>query len=692
VRVLLGLLPAATCAPLTFALRPAGPVFGSVRLSMVRAALATAGVAAVLVEALSAAHDLTPAAMVLSWSAAAVLAGAAATVRHRRDRRGPAVATGPTRPRMRAAWTAWSRAERTMALALLLLVLAELVVAVASPPNNFDSQTYHLPRIEHWVAQRSVRFFPTEIDRQVSMAPGAEYLLLHLRLLTGGDALDNLLQFWAGVGCLLLASRIAGQLGGSRRAQLLAALVAGTAPIVTLESTSTQTDLVTAAWVGSLATLVLDELRRRTRPRDLVVIGAAAGMCTLTKATGLLAAATLLMLWVVAQLRLAGAVAGPARARRVAGTAAGGLLILVCVAVLAGPFLSRENTQFGNPLGPSGLRTSVTLQRHDPGSVFVNALRIGYTALDTPIAPLDATVSHGITRLSHAIGVNPNDPQTTFVRSTFPTVNWAPDEDRASLPVAGTLILLGAGFLLIRPHRRVPATHAVPVRAYAAVFWVNVLLYVATIRWQPWGNRLVLYLVVLGAPLSGLWLDAVLRGRRRPAHAAASAYPTAAGRATRLVAAGTVAVAVAASVCAGWLAVGYGWPRRLVGAGSVFTVSDMPARFQRRPHLLADYEWAAAAVRASGSRRVGLVQTPDAWEYPWWVLLPGRDIVALQSVVPGLPPVRPEQVDAIVCEVPASQCLPFVPPGWQLHERDDTGYVLPPANSPESTSRAAASR
>jgi hypothetical protein len=317
------------------------------------------------------------------------------------------------------------------------------------------------------------------------------------------------------------------------------------------------------------------------------------------------------------------------------------------------------------------------LQRHDPGSVLVNALRIGYTALDTPVAPLNAVAARGIGDLARGIGVNPNDPQTTFTRSAFPTVNWAPDEDTASMPVAGVLILLGAAVLLLRPRRVVPA--AGPARAYAAAFWLNVLLYVATIKWQPWGNRLVLYLVVLGAPLAGLWLDAVVRGRRsgrrRPAPAAALA-----------------AVALCVSVCAALLAVGYGWPRRLVGTHSVFTLTDTQARFQRRPQWLADYEWAASAVRASGAQRIGLAQTPDAWEYPWWVLLPGRTIVALQSVVPGQPPARPDQVDAILCDVPPNQCAAFVPPAWQVHERADTGYALPPNPAPRLHSRAARSR
>ena len=101
-----------------------------------------------------------------------------------------------------------------MAITVAVVVAAELVVAVLAEPNNFDSHTYHLPRIEHWLAQGSVEFFPTVIHRQVTLPPGAEYLLTHLRLLAGTDAAYNLLQWCAGVGCLVVVTRIAAQFGG----------------------------------------------------------------------------------------------------------------------------------------------------------------------------------------------------------------------------------------------------------------------------------------------------------------------------------------------------------------------------------------------------------------------------------------------------------------------------------------------
>ncbi len=297
----LAVAPVATIAFTAYLLRPSGAAFAPVRLALVRAAVLVGALTVVSVEIIGALGALTLASAALTWGFAFVASVTLATRRWFRD--------GRPRPRLAARarrfWTGSSRSERALVAAVVLLVLAELLIALWYPPNNYDSMTYHLPKIEHWVAQRDVGFFATRIHRQDSFAPGAEYLLLQLRLLTGGSTVYNLLQWFAGIGCALVASRVAGQLGGDRRAQLLSAFVVGTTPMVVMQSSSTQTDLVTAAWVICLATLVLDELRRRSGPLTVLLLGAAGGLVAVTKATGLLGVGPLLVLWGLAQLRLA---------------------------------------------------------------------------------------------------------------------------------------------------------------------------------------------------------------------------------------------------------------------------------------------------------------------------------------------------------------------------------------------------
>jgi hypothetical protein len=608
----LGFLPILAGTLLAYALRPAETVIGAGRLAAIRAAVILGAGSVLLVEVLSAFHALTTPVLAAVWCV--IVAGAAAAAYRRRGK------LKFPRPEGRVEWV--------LVGTLGALLLAELLLAVLSPPNNYDSQTYHLPKIEHWVVQRDVDFFATRIHRQVSIAPGAEYLLLHLRLLTGGDGFYNLVQWGAGLGCVLAAARIAAQLGGDRRAQLISALVVGTAPIVALEASSTQTDLVVAFWVAAVATFVLDK-------GSAAWVGAATGLTALTKATGLLGAAPLLLVWLVR------------RRRRALLDAA---LVAVLAVAIAGPYLHRVDQTYGNPLGPPYLRDSISMQRHDPAAVLVNALHVGHTALNTPIGPVNRATARAIDGLSRALGVRPDDPAIVFPDSTFPTVAWPPDEDRASFPVQGALVLIGAVALLWRR----------PTRIYAGAFLVSVVLYTAAVKWQPWGNRLVVFLLVLGAPLAGLWLGSLIRRR---------------------VAAWLTVVVLAVGASAGWLAVGYGWPRRLVGHDSVFTESRVEARFNRRPQWLGDYLWAADALRAAGVRRVGLVQGEDTWEYPWWVLLRGVDIEALQTLVPGRQPARAADMDAVLCVTDQGTCGYYLPPGWKLHMHGIVGYSLTPSKS-----------
>lgn len=722
---LLAVIPVASVLLLTVALRSrAVDAVAPLRLAVARSALLTGVYAVLVVELLGAMHALNRPAFVTAWLLFLVTAATAAGLRRRSNRPAPpSVATpqpvavgagmsgdspdpavepiatnsGPAPTRTSPApsgllsvavdaWRTAGRGERLLVGTIAGLVLLELLVALLAEPNNFDSQTYHLPKVEHWVAQGDLDFWPTAIHRQVTIPPGAEYLLLHLRLLTGGDQLHNLVQWAAGVLCLLVAARITAQLGGGRRAQLLTAFVLATTPMVVLQATSTQTDLVCAAWVTCAATLVLDGLRRRTGWGTLLGLGAATGLTAVTKTSGLIAVGPLLVLWGLAQLRLtlaagaattvpAASAATTDAARRpspvggVARTVGGSVLILLVAAVVVGPFLARVTAEFGHPLGPPRLRESIPMERHDPQSILVNALRIGHTAFDTPLAPLRRAGAEVIIDGAGVIGVDPQDRAITFGREIFPEPAWYPDEDRVAFPLTGALALIGAVVALARP-RRIDPEQSGPLRAYAVVVLAAVLLHTSMIKWQPWGNRLILYAVVLAVPLAGLWVDALLRRRR-------------ANSARRSVATAVTVTVLATSALAGVLALSYGFPRRLVGSGSVFTTSDWDTRFLRRPQWADEFRWAAEAVRDSDARRVGLVQQNDNWEYPWWLLLrqpdgSSPDLVALQSVLPERPPADPSSVDAIVCTGSRPACTKLVPAGWRLEFRGYVGYALPP--------------
>jgi hypothetical protein len=48
------------------------------------------------------------------------------------------------------------------------------VLALITPPNMYDSMTYHMSRVVHWIQNGSLAHYPTSIGRQLFLPPGAE--------------------------------------------------------------------------------------------------------------------------------------------------------------------------------------------------------------------------------------------------------------------------------------------------------------------------------------------------------------------------------------------------------------------------------------------------------------------------------------------------------------------------------------
>jgi hypothetical protein len=631
-----------------FALRPrtgtpAGPV-APLRLTAVRTAVVVGGYAVVGVEALSAIHALNRVGDLGLWLLGLAAAGTGAVLRYRRDGRRP---RRPTLPPLGA--VTW-----LMMAGLVVIAALTLTVALVSPPNNWDSQSYHLPKVEQWAQRGSVGLYPTDFFSQAALAPGAEYLLLHLRLLTGGDAGYGLVQWAAGLVCALAVSRVAAQLGAGRVGQVAAAFAFATAPMVVLQASSTQTDLVTAAWVAAAATLALDAAWGPSRLAD-VLLGAAAGLAQDTKATGALAAWPMVVLWLVVRAWRAGrARSVPAAARLAGGTVA----LALAAAVVAGPFLVRMAQTYDNPFGPRVVREH-SMQRHDPPAVMVNAARLLQTSTLVPWRPVDHATRQGVARLADAVRVDPSDPRITEIWPWPMTFYAGPDEDLAAFPLQVAAAGLAILYALVRRWRDAR------IRGYTLACLTVLLAFALDLKWQWYVNRLLLPALVVTMPLVGLAVDALVYRARRPSRAVAAV-----ALAVVVVIAGNGAVRAAV----------FGRPRALVGDQSVLAHPGWPALFFRVPAWQADYDWARDQVVASGARRIGIVVNyTTRYEYPLWVALRGRQLVELVSTVPGHPAPAATSVDAIVCELPGPPyCITVMPPGWLLREHGHLAVALPP--------------
>ena len=480
---------------------------------------------------------------------------------------------------------AWRRFLRNpIAIALAVILAALLVVAIVAPPNTWDAMTYHMSRVAHWAQNGTVATYATHNARQIHMAPGAEFAILHLQILTGGDRLANLVQWFAFVGCIVGASVIARGLGAGPRGQLFAAALCGSLPMAVLQATSAQNDLVAALWLVAFVALGL-EMRQSPHQRLLIAgIGLSLGLAVLTKPT------TFLVLPAFSLLVFFTIPASPWL--RVRGAA---VALLLAALVTAGYF-TRNALASGSVLGPQveeadGVTYSYANDVVTPRSVTSNVLRNVALQLALPSWIWNKRIGEFVRTAHFLMGVDVDDPRTTMGRQQFHLSDAGDREDQAQ----GVIILLLSTVALLVLLRAKDSQRRLQL-AYIGCVVVSFVLFCAMLKWQPWNTRLHLPMLVLLTPAVGAFLERHL--------------PRAAQRPLVLI----VLLACLPNVLRN--------PSRpMLGKYSIFRIPRTAQYFNNRADLLAPYTTAASEVATSGCDRVGLIIPQDGWEYPLWMLL-----------------------------------------------------------------------
>ena len=146
----------------------------------------------------------------------------------------------------------------------ILFVIGAIVVvlAVCTTPYNWDSMTYHLPRIAYWVQNQSVEHYATNSIRQIASPVLGEFVNLHVYVLCRGrDILFNMLQAGSYITCAILVGAIAGKLGCDRLFRFLATLIYMTMPIAFAEALTTQVDNFATVWLLFYVYVLLDLIK-----------------------------------------------------------------------------------------------------------------------------------------------------------------------------------------------------------------------------------------------------------------------------------------------------------------------------------------------------------------------------------------------------------------------------------------------
>jgi len=147
--------------------------------------------------------------------------------------------------------TDWLRREPILAL-LSLSIFVSYIFALAQiiliPQNNVDSLSTHLSRIGFWRQYGSLLPWPTYMLNQLWYPINAQLQTYWTLLFLGNDRLVGGVQWLAALICGLGVFGMARLFGYHRRQSAFAALIFLSFPLVALQATTTQTDLVTAAF------------------------------------------------------------------------------------------------------------------------------------------------------------------------------------------------------------------------------------------------------------------------------------------------------------------------------------------------------------------------------------------------------------------------------------------------------------
>lgn len=134
-----------------------------------------------------------------------------------------------------------------------------LVFALFTVPYNWDSMTYHLPRITHWAQNQSVSHYAANDVRQLASPVLAEFINLQVYLyLDKRDFLFNMLQAVSYLVDAWFIYVISRKIGVNDKLSSLSVFLFMTMPIAFGEALNTQVDLFSTLWLLIFVSYFID--------------------------------------------------------------------------------------------------------------------------------------------------------------------------------------------------------------------------------------------------------------------------------------------------------------------------------------------------------------------------------------------------------------------------------------------------
>ena len=441
--------------------------FSSIRLAFIKAFLAISLISYLLVEVLSFNNQLSYTSISIAWGIVALGMGIFLWKNH----------TNIHFPTI-SFKTIEKKYQWLLIFGFVFVLLPLLLLSIFIPPNNWDSLAYHLPRIEHWIQNKNIYPYPTNLIRQIITPPFSEYVLLQLRILSGNDWFLNLLQYCSLIGVLFIATQLFQFLKINYKGQILLCCVLISLPMLIFQSTTTQTDLLSAFYL--LAFILFSYLFVQDNVKEsFVYLVIALSIGILTKYTIAIFALPFILYIIYHVLK-------QKNLSLLIFTSTSSVII---AAIVLAPFLYRNYLSFGSLTGNEYFGASMSNAKISLAYTISNSVKNIADFISVPVNGFNHLMLFLIYKIHLLIGITVNDKGANWNEMNFIINNHLNEDSAGSL--LHFIIFITSLVLLFRSKDKKWAV------LYIVGLLITFFIYSSIFRYSPWNNRLFLPLTLL---------------------------------------------------------------------------------------------------------------------------------------------------------------------------------------------------
>ena len=365
---------------------------------------------------------------------------------------------------------------------VFLVIFISFLICIIYPPNNSDALSYRLPKVEQWIQNKNLNIFPTSDLRQVMYPSFSEYVILHFKLIFNSDYLINLIQLFSMIGSIIVVSLISLKLGCKNKNIIFGLIFCISIPMGILQSNSSQTDYLTTLWIVTCIYFIISFINKN-RFKYIIGISISLGLAVLTKPTAYIFLLPF-CLWLLFDVL---------KNKRKNFNYL--FIIPIIFFVINFGIFFRNFEFFSSPLGSN---VGITNEVISLKVILSNLVRNISLNLTFPSTEMNSFVRNVVINFHEIINFKINDQINTFsTKGRYGGdyfIYFSLFENTASNTLHFLIILLVSifSFFLFKNSK---------LRIYLLCLMISFLLFSIILKWQPWGNRLLLPFFVSFSPL-----------------------------------------------------------------------------------------------------------------------------------------------------------------------------------------------